>query len=102
MSKGIQVVNGIPRLREIYASVPPAYDENIVVSAGGISTGTPITLPNSQTYDYLDLQIILNGQSLTPQVDWNTYGSGLKTQVTMTFDLVEGDQLRFRINVPTT
>ena len=101
MSRAITIVSGIPRLRGVYASTPQVYDTSIVVGGGGITAGTPIELPNNQTYTDLDLQVFLNGSAMTPVVDWGTVGGTPRSSIAMTFDLVEGDQLRYRIDVPT-
>lgn len=100
MSRAITIVAGIQRLRGVYASIPQVYDASIVVGESGISTGTPIALPDNQTYQQLDLELMLNGSSLTPGIDWNTVGTAPRTSVAITFDLVYGDQLRFRIDTP--
>lgn len=73
------------------------YDEIIVVGST-ITTGTNITLPNSQTYTDVELEVYLNGQLLETVTDYN-YVGGLppRTQIAMTFDLMAGDRLRFRM-----
>lgn len=65
---------------------------------GPITTGTNVTLPASQTYQGAELQIYLNGDRLETVYDYNYVGSGSKTQVVFTFDLVVGDRLDFRID----
>lgn len=72
------------------------YDEIIAVGST-ITTGTPITLPNSQTYIDTELEVYLNGQLLEDTGDYTYVGSlPPRTQIAMTFDLVAGDRLRFR------
>ncbi len=100
MSRAITVVAGVQRLRGVYASVPQVYDASIVIGESGISTGTPITLPDGQAYQSLDLELMLNGASLTPNIDWSMVGTAPRTEVSITFDLVQSDQLRFRIDTP--
>lgn len=73
------------------------YDEIIVVNST-ITTGTNITLPNSQTYTDVELEVYLNGQLLESVGDYNYVGAlPPRTQIAMTFDLVAGDRLRFRM-----
>jgi hypothetical protein len=76
----------------------PIYDEVLVVGGGGITTGSNITLPNGGTYEGVDLEIYLNGEFLEKDLDWNQVGSIPRTQIQMTFDLVQNDRLRFRID----
>lgn len=73
------------------------YDEVIAVGAT-ITTGTNITLPGGQTYNDIDLEIYLNGQLMEDVIDYNYVGAlPPRTQIQMTFDLVSGDRLRFRM-----
>lgn len=72
------------------------YDETLVVGAGGITTGTNITLPSGGDYTGDDLEVYLNGDFMDLDIDWNTVGAAPRTQIQMTFNLVEGDRLRFR------
>lgn len=74
------------------------YDEVIAVGAGGITTGANITLPNAGTYSGNDLEVYLNGEFMEKDIDWGTVGTEPRTQIQMTFDLVEGDRLRLRID----
>lgn len=85
-------VEGIPGL---------IYDETVVVGAGGITTGTNITLPNSGDYDGTnDLEIYLNGILMEEAIDYNIeVGTPPFTKIQMTFDLLEGERLRLRIDV---
>jgi hypothetical protein len=71
------------------------YDEIIAVGST-ITTGTAITLPNSQTYTDVELEVYLNGQLLEDVSDYNYVGIAPRTQIQMTFDLIAGDRLRFR------
>ena len=75
------------------------YDETIAIGVGGISTGTPITLPTSKTYTGDELEVFLGGQFLEPGVDYTYSGTGPEyTQIAITFDLLETERLRFRID----
>jgi hypothetical protein len=77
------------------------YDEVLVVGSGGITTGTNITLPNGGSFDTdIQIELYLAGQFLELNEDYNIVGSTPYTQVQMTFDLVEGDRLRFRNDIP--
>ncbi len=95
MAKFITIESGIPRLRNESASTP-IYDERLSVSST-ISTGTPVTLPNSGTYQGDEIQVWLNGLRLDHLVDYNFEGPGpTRTQISFTFDLVNGDKVDFR------
>lgn len=73
------------------------YDQVIVVNTT-ITTGTNITLPSSQTYSDVELEVYLNGQLMQSVVDYNYVGAlPPRTQIAMTFDLIAGDRLRFRM-----
>jgi hypothetical protein len=94
MSNFLTIVNGYPRL------VPEAgssaiYDQSVVL-VSPVSTGTPYTLPASGNYVGDELEVYLDGQVLDSGSDFTFVGSGTKTQVTFTFDLLAGDNIRFR------
>ena len=75
------------------------YDETVVVGAGGITTGTPITLPSGKSYFGDELEVFLNGQFLEPDIDFNIEGTGdSHTQISLTFDVNESERVRFRID----
>ena len=75
------------------------YDETTVIGSGGISTGTPITLPSSKTFTGDELELFLGGQFLEPGFDYTYVGDGTDyTQISVTFDLLENERLRFRID----
>lgn len=75
------------------------YDETVVVGAGGITTGTLITLPSGKSYFGDDLEVFLGGQFLEPGIDYTIEGTGdSHTQISMTFDLNENERVRFRID----
>lgn len=77
------------------SSSPTIYDQTIAVGST-ITTGTNVTLPASGTYESSELQVYLSGQRLTPVEDYNYVGAGpTRTQVTFTFDLLNGDEVRF-------
>ena len=97
MGKFLRLVNGVPRMQDEGASIP-IYDETYTVGVGGVTTGSPISLPSSQTYNSEELEVYLNGQRLDDTIDYNYIGSVPRTQVSFTFDLLENDLIRFRID----
>lgn len=97
MARVLKLVNGVPRMQSISIDPDTIYDETVDVGTD-ITTGTPITLPNSGVYQGDDLIVMLNGQDLQYVFDYTYVGSGPDyTQIAVTFDLEEGDRLRFRI-----
>lgn len=92
----LALVNGIPRM-VAEAGATTIYDETTVLEAG-VSTGVPVTLPASGSYNSEELEVWLNNIRLESVVDYNYEGSPARTQVSFTFDLVVGDSLRFRID----
>ena len=95
----VEALNEGERLRfRIEDSSVTIYDEVIAVGSGGITTGTSISLPSAGTYSGDDLEVYLNGEFMEKDLDWNEVGSVPRTDIQMTFDLVEGDRLRFRID----
>ena len=112
MANALALVNGVPRMVTVSASLPSIYDQTVsIVSSGGtppgslngpISSGTAITLPSSGTYTVQtgvpNINIFLNGDRLEYGRDWLTSGSGPNyTQFQLTFDLVASDYLDLRI-----
>lgn len=91
--RNLQIVNGVSRGVTVAASI---YEQAVTVGSGGISTGTPVTLPNSETYDSTELTVRLNGQLLENVIDYQYEGTVPRTQVSFTFDLLEGDRIVFR------
>jgi hypothetical protein len=89
----LQLSVGIPRAVTLGTA---SYDQLYTIG-GTITAGTAITLPASQTYTNVELQVYLNGIFQEPSVDYSYVGSAPRTQVTFTIDLVTTDQLRFRI-----
>lgn len=75
------------------------YDEAFTVGAGGLSSGSNITLPNGGTYEDKDLRVYLRGQLWEDGVDFDFVGpSGPgKTQIQLLQDVEEGDTIRFRV-----
>lgn len=96
MGKFLRLVNGVPRMQDEASSVT-IYDEEIELSAT-LTTGNPLTLPSSGTYNSDELEVYLNGQRLNSVVDYNYYGSVPRTAVSFTFDLVDGYKVRFRVD----
>ena len=72
------------------------YNETLVIGVGGVSTGTPISLPNSEIYLGGELQVLLGVTPLEVGIDYQYVGSGVKTQIECTFDLIEDDELTFK------
>lgn len=96
MGKFLRLIGGVPRLADEAAGVA-IYDETYSVG-GTITTGTPITLPSSGTYNSDELEVRLNGQRLESVVDYNYVSTPPRTQVSFTFDLVLGDSVNFRVD----
>lgn len=95
MSYFLKVVNGWPRLVSEAGSVA-IYDESVTLVAP-VTSGTAYTLPNSGNYQGEELEIMLDGQVLDSGADYNFVGAGpTRTQVAFTFNLVAGDNIRFR------
>jgi hypothetical protein len=98
MGKFLRLANGVIRSFD-ESSSPTIYDQNVTVGGGGLTTGQPITLPSSQTYDSQELEVYLNNVRLTPVLDYNYIGaSAPRTQVSFTFDLLTNEVVRFRID----
>jgi hypothetical protein len=93
MAKVLTYSLGIPRLRDEGSSY--TY-EGVYVASGTITSGTPISLPSSETYVGNELIVELNGVGMEVTSDYDYVGSGNRTQISMTFDLVIGDRLKFR------
>jgi len=93
MAKRLVLVNGIPRMVEELE----IYNEIIIVDFI-ITTGSPVTLPNSKTYLGDELEVRLNDLLLQLGIDYNVEGSSPYSQVSFTFDLIPPDQINFRID----
>lgn len=94
MGNFLRLTNGIPR-SVAEASATTIYDESVdIVST--ITAGTAYTLPSSGNYVGEELEIFFNTATLDSGPDYTFVGSGTKTQVAFTFDLLAGDRLRFR------
>lgn len=96
MGRVLRLINGVARQVDEAAS-PTIYDEVMAINST-ITTGTPVTLPASKTYNSLELEVYFNTQRLVPTEDYNYVGAAPRTQITFTFDLLNGDNLRFRID----
>lgn len=94
MAKFLRIANGYPRAFDEAAS-SAIYDESVTL-VSNVTTGVNYTLPNSGNYVGDELEVYLDGQVLDSGSDFNFVGSGTKTQVVFTFDLIIGDRLRFR------
>src|SRR5436309_696388 len=88
----IRLVNGIPTMQ---TAVPNVVNQQTTVGST-ITAGTNVTLPSAMSYTSDELEIKLGGQKLEVTIDYNYVGSGTRTQVVYTFDLVAGDQLSYR------
>ena len=97
MAKFLTLVNGVPRMVSESSSLT-IYDQTTVIGVGGLATGSPLTLPNAQTYTGDELEVYFNGQRVEDVLDFNWVGTAPRTQVTFTFDLVQGDAIRLRID----
>lgn len=101
MANFLRLSSGVPRsFAESGSSAPPIYNESYSVGST-LTTGSPLTLPNSGAYTVVSsvtsLNIFLNGQKLIFTTDWNTNGAGPNyTAVSFTFDLLTGDVVEFR------
>lgn len=95
MSLATSIVTGVLRLVSISATLPSIYDasENIATT---ITSGTAHTLPSSGSYTGDELEVYFNGQVLDPTTDYSSVGTGTKTQISFTFNLLSGDHLRYR------
>ncbi len=112
-TSALTLVNGVPRMTAITASLPLIYDQSVTVVVSGasppsslngpVTSGTAITLPASGSYtlnanSVPNLQVYLNGDRTESTIDWNTSGSGPTfTAITFTFNLVAGDRVDLRI-----
>jgi len=97
MAKFLQLVNGVPKMVSESSSLT-IYDQSVTIGVGGIATGAPLTLPLSQTYTDYELEVYFNGQRIDDSLDYNFVSVPPRTQITFTFDLVQGDVIRYRID----
>lgn len=97
MGKFLRLINGVARMAD-ESSATAIYDESITVGVGGISTGVGITLPAGQTYTSDELEVYLNGVRQEAVYDYNYLGTGSRTQISFTFNLLQGEIVRFRID----
>lgn len=95
MSNFLRISNGYARLLA-EAGNTTIYDESVTL-ASNVTSGSNYTLPNSGSYQGEELEIMLDGQVLDSGADYSFVGAGpTRTQVSFTFDLIIGDNLRFR------
>jgi len=106
MARKLALVSGIPRMVDESAS-PTIYDETLDIVAsspgageivGPISTGTPITLPSSKTYNSDELEVRLDGQKMDDLFDYIYEGTIPRTQISFAFDIWVGARINFRID----
>ena len=95
MAKFLAVVNGIPTLQNESATFS-IYDETYTVPVGGLPAGTDITLPSAGTYEDAELEVYLNGQRIEDILDYNFIGTIPRTKIQLTFNVSEGEKVRFR------
>lgn len=62
---------------------------------GNISAFTAITIPDSETYEGKELKVYLNGVLQVVLSDYNYVGSGSKTQIAFTKDIVTTDTISY-------
>ena len=97
MARFLRIINGVQRMAD-ESSIVTIYDESSTIGVGGLTTGAALTLPSSKTYTGAELEVYLNGQRIEDVIDYNWVGTAPRTQVTFTFNLVQGDVVRFRID----
>lgn len=101
----LTLVNGVGRMQAAPGTTT-IYDQRLTVVTGTaantnqvtgpITSGVSITLPASGTYVGSELQIYLNGQEMESVADFNTVGTGTKTQISFTFQILVGDKIDFK------
>lgn len=106
MGNFLRLTNGQPRSAAEGGSTT-IYDERLTVVASGasgsnqvnnpVTAGTAITLPLSQTFTAKELEVDFNGQLLKPVFDYTYVGGAPHSQIMLTFGLVTGDTLDFRV-----
>lgn len=94
MANVLRIINGYPRLSP-ESGAETIYDQSVTL-VSPVTAGTNYTLPASGTYIGDELEVYLDGQVLDSGSDYNFVGSGTKTQVQFTFNLLAGDNIRFR------
>jgi len=96
MGKFLRLSGGVARQFD-EAGSSPIYDE-VYDILSPVTTGTPLTLPSSQTYDSDELEVYLGVTRLIPLADYNYVSTPPRTQISFTFNLEIGDKIRFRID----
>ena len=90
-----QLINGVWRQNTVPGTVDPYEEMYSVVS--DITAGTNVTLPSSRNYQGDELFVFLNGQMISAGSEYNYVGTGTRTQVVFTVDLLAGDVVLFRV-----
>jgi len=72
-----------------------AYDKTVGIIANA-SSPVIITLPDSETYQDVELWVELRGQLLRPGTDYNFLGTEPRTQIELLQDVKIGDSVRIR------
>ena len=97
MASRIELINGLPTTVDI-----TAYDESIYYSSG-LAANTPITLPNSGSFqeaDAADLVVFKNSTAAEEGRDFTVVGmSAPYTQIEFTYDLPADTVVRFKQNI---
>ena len=92
MSQYLTIDNGRWKLN---VSSSPLQDSH---QPGNVSAFSSITLPSSMTYEGVELLVYLNGVLQVPLVDYNYVGSGTKTQIAFTKDIITTDRISYSKN----
>jgi len=87
---------GVQNDGTVFTETDTVYSETLIIGAGGVSTGTPISLPNSGDYLGEELEVKLNAAVMTLGSEYQYVGTGIKTQIAFLFDLVENDTIDFK------
>ena len=79
----------------VFTETDTVYSETLIIGAGGVSTGVAISLPNSGNYLGEELEVKLNSVVMVLGDEYQYIGTGIKTQISFLFDLVETDSIDF-------
>jgi len=86
---------GVQNDGTVYTETDIVYSETLIIGAGGVATGVPISLPNSGDYLGEELEVKLNSVVMAVGSEYQYVGTGIKTQIAFLFDLVEADSIDF-------
>ena len=93
-TRALTLINGIPRMADITASIP-TYVGVYTVGVGGLAANTDITLPSSGSYTDIELHVFWDGQLMIAGIDYTYVGSGTRTKIQMTFALLANETIQF-------